>query len=307
MFKRTVTPEDLAHLGRLRQEADAKYNEVLTTVDQVKLPRLEMPHPPPAFDEHQITRLNELWDPLADVPKREGGWRGRVQAFIWDLVAPVFERQRTFNSTLVDHINRNVPVHRATRPALETTIWALGAHTSVAFTSHDLLLDLLQKIAPYVESRDRDIIGFVRRLVEDCQEIIDILDHRTVGLTAGLGGVSDELLKRWESMVARERRYESRVSALAAGQERSMSEFQTALGVLQKSTHVLRREMERIAEGAPARAADATRGARPPAPPPPRRRPRGEPASRLGLRQLQVRGLRGPVPRRDRRHSRALH
>jgi SAM-dependent methyltransferase len=111
-------------------------------------------------------------------------------------------------------------------------------------------------LTPYVDSKDREVAGLTRRIIEDCRELTDILDHRTVGLAAGIGGVSDELLKRWESMVARERRYESRVSALAAGQDRSMSEFQTALGVLQKSTHVLRRELERVSAGAPARAAD---------------------------------------------------
>ena len=36
------------------------------------------------------------------------------------MVAPLFERQQAFNSALVDHVNRNVAMHRETTRALET-------------------------------------------------------------------------------------------------------------------------------------------------------------------------------------------
>ena len=38
---------------------------------------------------------------------------GRLTGFVWRTVAAFFERQLTFNSRLVDHVNRSVPVDRA--------------------------------------------------------------------------------------------------------------------------------------------------------------------------------------------------
>src|SRR5262245_29368007 len=120
MFERTVTPDDLARLKREREAADRAYNEALSRFDAVKLQPSSLPHPPPGYDEHQFTRLNEPWDPLAGgtLPRPVAGWRSRAAEFIWNLLAPVFERQRTFNSAIVDHVNRNIAMHRGTRDSI---------------------------------------------------------------------------------------------------------------------------------------------------------------------------------------------
>jgi len=83
MFERSVSPEDLARLKAHREEADRLYNEALTALDgaQVRLP--ELPHPPPALDEHQITPLNQGWQILdGGGPPAASGWRGRLAGFI---------------------------------------------------------------------------------------------------------------------------------------------------------------------------------------------------------------------------------
>ena len=95
-----------------RAAADREYNDALTRLDRAiqQLPA-DFPHPPPGPDEHQVTPLNTLWK--IAMPPPGGGWRGRLVAAVRRAVAPLFEQQQAFNSAVVDHINRNVPVARA--------------------------------------------------------------------------------------------------------------------------------------------------------------------------------------------------
>ena len=55
------------------------------------------------------------------------------------------------------------------------------------------------------------------------------------GLAAGMSGLSDEVQKRWESMVARERRYDAQVN-----------DVRTTLSVMQRAVQTLKREVKRV-------------------------------------------------------------
>jgi SAM-dependent methyltransferase len=243
MFERSVSPEDLARLKTHREEADRLYNEALTALDGAQLRLPDLPHPPPALDEHQITPLNQSWQILdGGGPPAAGGWRGRITGFIWRTVFPFFERQQAFNARLVDHLNRNVSVERATREAIVSTLATLGdqLHALARFQTH--LIVFLQQLTPYVDSKDYEAAALGRRVSEDSREVLDIIDHRTVGLGGAISGVSDELLKRWESMVAREQRYDARTAALGAAHE----ELRGTIAILQQSSLTLKREFERL-------------------------------------------------------------
>lgn len=242
MFKRTVTEDDLRRLKAEREEADRRYNAALTAVDRAIASLPEMPHPPPGADDYQITPLNRLWNIVPDEPALGSGLRGRLRGLAWRLVAPILQQQQEFNAALVDHVNRNHVVHRATRDAVETTTAVLRDQLGAlaAFESH--LIVYLQHITPYVDTKDREATGLMRRINEDSRQLVDILEHRTVALGEGISGVGDELLKRWESMVAREQRYEARVAALNAAHEG----LRTTLAVVQQATMTLKRELERL-------------------------------------------------------------
>ena len=131
------------------------------------------------------------------------------------MVAPLFERQQAFNSALVDHINRNIAMHRETTRALEATIAMLRDDHQRFIEYQTLLILYAQQITPYVDTKDRHVAGLMH------------------GLAAGLSGLSDELQKRWESMVARERRYDAQVS-----------DVRTTLSVMQRAVQTLKRELE---------------------------------------------------------------
>jgi SAM-dependent methyltransferase len=213
--------EEIDRLKRERDEADRLYNEALTKLDAaIQTPRASPP-PPSPFDEFQITPLNERWELLSLKPDEGSGWLKRLRAHAWAMVAPLFERQQAFNSALVDHINRNIATQRETTRAMEATLAVLRDDQKRFIEYQTLLILYMQQITPYVDTKDRHVAGLMH------------------GLAAGLNALGEDMQKRWESMVARERRYDSQVN-----------DVRTTLSVLQRAIHTLKREVELGATGA---------------------------------------------------------
>jgi O-antigen chain-terminating methyltransferase len=215
--------DDIKRRKDERDAADRAYNEALTALDQA-FPRLpELPHPPLAYDESQLPALNERWGILAEHPAdRLHGWRRRLATLLWGLVGPTFQKQQAFNAALVDHLNRNVDVHRTTRVAIEATLGALRGEMEKLETFHARLILYLQTITLLVDTKDRS-------------EHIATLANLT---KAGLSGVADEFRRRWESMVAREQRYVAAVD-----------ELRTSIASVQQTGLMLKRELERSLAG----------------------------------------------------------
>ena len=190
------SPDDLEALKAERDAADRDYNDALTRLDAAiqRLPA-GFPHPPPPPDEQQITPLNTLWK-IASPPVR--GWRRGLVEGVRRAVAPLFEQQQAFNSAVVDHVNRNVPVGRATRESIDTTLTVLRDTIGELVRYQSVLVNFLQQITPYVDTRDRDVAGLLR------------------GLSGAINAVADEAMKRSEALLARERRADIRVSDLEA-------------------------------------------------------------------------------------------
>ena len=207
------SPDDLAALAAERAAADREYNEALTRVDRaIQRPPDDFPRPPPGPDEHQITPLNTLWK--VESPPPGGGARARVAAAIRRAVAPLFDQQRAFNSAVVDHLNRNLPVARETRESIASTLTVLRDTIAELVRFQSVLIGLLQQITPYVDTRDRDVAGLLR------------------GLSGAINAVADESMKRSEALIARERRHEMQLGDLEARisqLQRQLAEVQQAL------------------------------------------------------------------------------
>ncbi len=220
MSRPSLTPEDLDRLERERAEADRAYNDALTELDRAIVRAVpEIPHPPPPYDEHQITPLNQLWQLVpGDSPPLGTGWRARLRGFVWRFVGPLLQQQQRFNAALVDHINRNVALARETTNAIGSLTALLSEQLAALVTFESRLVQWAQQITPYVDTKDRFGDGRLQ-----------------LALTTGLDAIADELRKRAEAMVARERRYEARVD-----------EVRTTLAVLQQATQTLKRELERL-------------------------------------------------------------
>ena len=205
------SPDDLEALKAERAAADLAYNEALTALDRAiqRLP-IDFPQPPPVPDEHQVTPLNTLWQLAA--PPATGLRRGFV-AGVRRAIAPLLEQQQAFNAAVVDHVNRQVPVARETRASIDSTLTVLHDTIGELITFQSLLVAFLQEITPYVDTRDRDVAGLLR------------------GLSGAINGVADEMLKRAEATLARDRRHEQRVEAL-----------ESAVAALREELAALRRE-----------------------------------------------------------------
>ncbi len=215
--------ETLRRLKAERDEADRRYNEALTALDRPLAPGLKFPQPPPAYDETQITPLNEAWNILPE-PPAGSGWSARLTGLVWRTVAPYFQRQLTFNSRLVDHVNRNVAAHRESARAAEATAVLLHEQMAALDEFHSRLLQFLQQITGYVDTKDRDSAA------------------GALVLNASLSAMADNLAKRWESMTAREQRYETRTAAIAA----EHAEIRALVGISQQAALTLKREVEKL-------------------------------------------------------------
>jgi hypothetical protein len=205
------SPDDLEALKAEHAAADRDYNDALTRLDQAiqRLPA-DFPQPPPAADEQQITPLNTLWK-ITSPPAR--GLRRGFIAGVRRAVAPLFEQQQAFIAAVVDHLNRNVPVERATRDSIDATLTVLRDTIAELVRFQSLLVVFLQQITPYVDTRDRDVAGLLR------------------GLSGAINAVADEAMKRSEALLARERRHDIHASDL----ESRVADLQRQLAAVQQA------------------------------------------------------------------------
>ncbi|MBI3490559.1 MAG: hypothetical protein HY047_01990 [Acidobacteria bacterium] len=187
------SPDDLAAIKAERDAAERAYNDTLTRLDRaLQVFPADFPFPPPAPDEHQVTSLNTLWK--IDRAATTEGWRGRLGTVVSRLMAPLFRRQEAFNAAVVDHLNRQLGFAHDTRRSIAATRDMLAELLEL----QRRLLEFLQQITPYVDTRDRDVAGLLR------------------GLSGAINVVADEVMKKSEAMLARDRRHETRVSDLEA-------------------------------------------------------------------------------------------
>jgi hypothetical protein len=183
-------PDDLAALKAERDAAERAYTDTLARIDRaLQVFPADFPFPPPAPDEHQVATLNTIWK--IDRPAEATGLRGWVNDLVRRFIAPLFRRQEAFNSAVVDHLNRQMGFANDTRRSIAAT----RAMLAEILELQRRLLEFLQQIAPYVDARHRDVAR---------------------GLAGAINAVADEVLKKSDAMLARDRRHEMRVSDLEA-------------------------------------------------------------------------------------------
>jgi SAM-dependent methyltransferase len=216
--------ETLRRLKRERDEADRRYNDALTALDRALPPGPALPVAPAGLDDSQLGALNESWNTLTGAPPSGSGWRGRLTGFIWRTVAPYLQRQLTFNSQLVDHLNRNATSQRAAHYGEEELRARLHSDLASLTEFHSRLMQYLQQVTAYVDTRDRDSAA------------------GALVLNASLSGLAENMDKRWESLSARDGRRDARLDALSATQE----ELRAMIGVSQQASLSIKREIERL-------------------------------------------------------------
>jgi SAM-dependent methyltransferase len=214
----------LQRLKQEREEGDRRYNEAFTALDHALMRLPEFPHPPPPYDEHQIAPLNASSNINVTPPPAVGGLKGRLAAFVWRIVGPPLQKQATFNSLVVDHLNRNVTAHREAQRAIDSIIGMLRGEISDLLLFQSRLVVYLQQITLYVDTKDRETAG------------------KALIVNAAVNSMAEDLAKRWESLVAREQRYEARAAGLGAAHD----ELRTLISVSTQASVTTKRELERL-------------------------------------------------------------
>jgi O-antigen chain-terminating methyltransferase len=221
----------LARLERERLAADRAYNDALTALDRAIGASPDLPHPPPVHDAAAFAELSQQTDILAGAdPAIDRSIKGRLRGLVWRLVAPIFDRQQRFNAQLVEQLRRDAASHEAARQAIETTIAVLRGDVDRQRLLHSHLIQYLQTITLYVDTKDRMFGGQA--------EI----------LNAGLGAVTGDFLKRWESLAVRETRVAERIAELAARVE----DARATSAIAQQTSLSLKRDVERLLTAPPA-------------------------------------------------------
>jgi 2-polyprenyl-3-methyl-5-hydroxy-6-metoxy-1,4-benzoquinol methylase len=156
------TLEDLvARLERERLEADRRYNDALTAIDRaVRRAEPALPAVPAPRDETKLGEANQAWDILPHgTPAFDRSIRGRLGAFVWRLVGPALDAQKHFNATLVDHLNRSVASDRDEQAAIGALLAGVGQQFDALARFQSLLVQYLQTITAYVDTKDRSLGG----------------------------------------------------------------------------------------------------------------------------------------------------
>lgn len=216
--------QTLKRLDKERDEADRRYNEALTAVDRALPGTPDWPTPAPAVDDSQLGSINDTWDIAAQAPAAASGWRGRLAGFVWRTIAPYLQRQASFNSRLVDHLNRNAAAARQAHQRAEDTTARLREEFARLAEFHARTMVYLQQVTAYVDTRDRRVAG-----------------NGSI-LNAAISGLAETTDKRWESLAVRDQRADARAAQLTTAQ----NDLRAVLGTLQQSSLSLKRELERL-------------------------------------------------------------
>lgn len=160
--------DGLEALGRRLREEERLYADALAALDALAgfpLPTEKLPDQP----EH-LARLNELWERPPGAPGAGLGaaFRRRVEASL----APVLERQQTFNSLLVQVLNGHLDETAALHSRLRDVVGAL--------------LGYAQRVLPTMDARDRNATALATTRAE---LILESFDRRQEALSRRLEGL----------------------------------------------------------------------------------------------------------------------
>ena len=233
----------LRRLDEERSDADRRYNDALTALDRALAGVPPLPPPPAPYDESLLPSLNDAWD----LPSGPGtsGLKGRVARLVWRAVAPAIERQRTFNSRLVDHLNRNAAAHRDAQAALRDLVAVLRDQFAALGALQTHLIQFAQQITPYVDTKDRRV-GAQASVVN-----------------AALNGLATDSAKRWESLAIAGARLAQRFAEEQEARETGDANVRTVAATAQQAALAAKREVQRAISESPGALADVARAATP--------------------------------------------
>jgi O-antigen chain-terminating methyltransferase len=163
----------LARLDRERQAADRAYNTALTALDRALTPAAALPDLPRTSERSRLDTINGRATILpAGPPRHDRSLKGRVAGFVWRLVGPPLQQQAEFNSAVADHLNRSADAHDRWAGAALQLREAVQSELAALAQFKALLVQYLQTITAYVDTKDRNLAA------GDVRERLGIAEQR---------------------------------------------------------------------------------------------------------------------------------
>jgi 2-polyprenyl-3-methyl-5-hydroxy-6-metoxy-1,4-benzoquinol methylase len=175
----------LARLERERAAADRAYNDALTAVDRAIGAPAALPDAPPPPDRGAVASINERWRILPeDSPgeQTDRSLRGRLRGFVWRLIGPPLQAQQRFNAAVADHVNRSAGGLEAAHGAVARLIEAARREFEARAAFESILVQYLQTITGYVDTKDQSLGG------SDLRERLARTEQRVLALRREVEG-----------------------------------------------------------------------------------------------------------------------
>jgi SAM-dependent methyltransferase len=166
----------VTRLERERLDADRRYNEALTALDRALPAAVDLPAAPGLADDRQSLSVDQDLAQAPAVPANAGFLARRLHGAVWQLVGPALERQQRFNASVAGHVNRSLSAEREVRVAAGALIDATRRHLESLTAFHSRLIQYLQQVTPYVDTKQRAMGG------EELRDQIVLANERTLSL-----------------------------------------------------------------------------------------------------------------------------
>lgn len=142
-----------------RADADRRYNDALTALDRALPPQpagLRTPEDVPGAVPAALSGRSII---LPEEPPGGRGLRGRLSRFVWGIAGPVFTRQQAFNQALAARVEATEEALRDLARRAREQDEAMGREAGALRTFESRLVQFLQQITPFVETKVRAIEG----------------------------------------------------------------------------------------------------------------------------------------------------
>jgi SAM-dependent methyltransferase len=166
----------VTRLDAERREADRRYNDALTALDRALPPGVVLPVVPGPVDGGKLadaSREVEVASAFGSSTGVVGRW---LQGAVWRLVGPALERQQRFNAAVAEHLSHSVTADEEARVATGALLAATSRHLESLAGFHSRLIQYLQQITPYVDTKDRALGG------PELREQLGLAIERTLAL-----------------------------------------------------------------------------------------------------------------------------
>jgi SAM-dependent methyltransferase len=166
----------VTRLERDRIEADRRYNDALTALDRALPAAVDLPAAPALDDGRKRFAIDRDFAMPPAPPADSGFLARRLHGAVWRLVGPALERQQRLNAAVVEQVNRGLSADRDARAAAGALIDATRRHLESLAAFHSRLIQFLQQITPYVDTKHRAMGG------SDLRDQIVLANERTLSL-----------------------------------------------------------------------------------------------------------------------------